>query len=119
MKLYFYRLSQPLGEKPRIEVKECKVEEKPRSYQPIEDVPSFYFGCYITKDEIGNLTGRNSDLLILKEKDTRKVAEIFKDKIHNNIKQYQSRIESLKKEVAKAYDLIDMVDDWRAEHETN
>lgn len=28
MKLYFYHLSQPLGEKPRIEVEECEVEEK-------------------------------------------------------------------------------------------
>lgn len=115
MKLYFYHLSQPLGEKPRIEVEECRVEEKSRSYQPIEDVPSFYFGCYIMKDEIGNLTGKNRDLIIHAEKDNARVAEIFKEELHYNIGQYQNKIESLKKEVAKAYDLIDMVDDWRLE----
>lgn len=119
MKLYFYHLSQPLGEKPRIEVEECRVEEKSRSYQPIEDVPSFYFCCYIMKDETGNLTGKNRDLIILAEKDNAKAAEIFKEKLHDDIKQNQERIESLKKEVAKAYDLIDMVDDWRLENETH
>jgi len=119
MKLYFYHLSKPLGEKPRIEVEECEVEEMRRSYQPIDGLPRFYFGCYVMKDEIGNLTGRNRDTLILTEKDTWKVSEIFKEKLHYEIEQYQNKIESLKKDVAKTYGLIDMVDDWRLENETH
>lgn len=117
MKLYFYHLSQPLGEKSRIEVEECKVEEKPKTYELLDKIPKFYNLPCVIKNEIGKLIDWNRDLIVLTEKDDARVAEIFKDKLHDEIKKNQSRIESLKKDVAKAYDLIDMVDDWRLENE--
>lgn len=117
MKLYFYHLSQPLGEKPRIEVGECEVEEKPKIYRRIGEFPSFYCGTYVKKENIGKLAGYNFNVVVLTKRDNARVAEIFKDRLHYNIKQYQNRIEDLKKEVAKSYDLIDMMDDWRLENE--
>lgn len=119
MKLYFYHLSKPLGEKPRIEVEECEVEEKPKTYRRIGKFPKFYCGHYVKKEDIGKLAGYNFNVVVLTEKDDARVAEAFKDKLHSSIEQYQSGIESLKKEVAKAYDIIDMVDDWRLENETH
>lgn len=119
MKLYFYHLSQPLGEKPRIEVEECEVEEKPKTYELLDKIPNFYNLPCAIKNEIGKLIGWNRNLIVLTEKDSAKAAEIFKDKIHTDIEHYQYRVEGLKKEIAKAYDLIDMVDDWRIENEAD
>lgn len=119
MKLYFYHLSQPLGEKPRIEVEECRVEEKSKTYRRMDKFPEFYCGHYVKKEDIRKLAGYNFNVVVLTERDDAKVAEIFKEKLHYNIGQYQYRIENLKKEIAKAYDLIDMVDDWRLENETH
>lgn len=117
MKLYFYHLSQPLGENPRIEVEECEVEEKSKTYRRMDKFPEFYCGHYVKKEDIGKLAGYNFNVVVLTERDDAKVAEIFKDRLHYDIEQSQNRIESLKKEVAKVYDLIDMVDDWRLENE--
>lgn len=117
MKLYFYHLSQPTGEKTRIEVEECEVEEKAKTYRRVDKFPEFYCGHYVKKENIGKLAGYNFDVVVLTERDDERAAEAFKDELHSNIEQYQRRIESLKKEVAKAYDLIDMVDDWRVENE--
>lgn len=119
MKLYFYHLSQPLGEKPRIENEECEVEEGKRAFDFKGKFSKFYNGCYVVKNDIGKLIGRNRETLILTEKNAEKAAKIFKEKLHDDIEQYQNKIESLKKEVAKAYGLIDMVDDWRLENETH
>lgn len=116
MKLYFYHLSQPLGEKLRIEVEECEVEERPKTYRRIGKFPEFYCGCYVKKEDIGKLAGYNFDVAVLTERDNAKVAEIFKDKIHSDIECAQYKIEKLKEKVANAYDLIDMVDDWRLEN---
>lgn len=115
MKLYFYHLSQPAGEKPRIEVEECEADEKPKTYRDIGKFPKFYCGCYVKKEDIGRLIGYNEDTVVLTERDNAKVAEIFKDKLHEDIEYAQHKIKSLKKEIAKTYDLIDMVDDWRLE----
>lgn len=114
MKLYFYHLSQPLGEKPRIEVEECEVEEKPRTYKAVDKFPRFYIETYVKKENIGKI---NDDTIILSERDSEKVVRIFKEKLYSDIEWNQNRIKDLKKEVAKAYDLIDMIDDWRAENE--
>lgn len=119
MKLYFYHLSQPLGEKPRIEVEECEVEERTKTYRRIGKFPEFYCGHYVKKEKIGKLAGYNFNVVVLTERDNAKVAEIFKDKIHADIEHAQYKIEKLKEKVANAYDLIDMVDDWRLENETN
>lgn len=119
MKLYFYHLAQPLGEKPRIELEECEAEEKPKTYRRIGKFPKFYCGCYVKKEDIGKLAGYNFDVVVLTERDNAKVAEIFKDRLDEDIALSESKIRYEKKRIENAYDLIDMVDDWRLEHETH
>lgn len=101
MKLYFYHLFQPLGEKPRIEVCEYDAES-----ERIANNLSKSFSMMLSKDGV-----------VSREKNFAKVAEIFKERLHAEIKQKQDKIDELKKEVTKAYDIIDMVDDWRLENE--
>lgn len=103
MKLYFYRLYQPLGEKPRIKVVEYEAES--------ERIADYIAGSFFMLF--------SDDGVVLKEKNFEKAAEIFKERFHEDIKRKQEKIDELKKEVAKAYDLIDMVDDWRLENETH
>lgn len=103
MKLYFYRLYQPLGEKPRIEVLEYEAESEAIANQLTKSFSALF----------------SYDGVVLKEKNIANAAEIFKERFHEDIKRNQEKIDELKKEVEKAYDLIDMVDDWRAEHEAN
>lgn len=103
MRLYFYRLYQPLGEKPRIEVLEYEAESETIVNQLTRNFSALF----------------SYDGVVLKEKNFEKAAEIFKERFHEDIKRKQEKIDGLKKEVAKAYDLIDMIDDWRLEHEAN
>ena len=101
MKLYFYHLSQPFREKPRIEVWEYDAGSEGIANQLSESFSILF----------------SNNGVVLREKNFAKVAEIFKERFYGCIKRNQDKIEELKKEVAKAYDLIDMVDDWRAENE--
>lgn len=119
MKLYFYRLSQPLGEKPRIEVEECEVEEKPKTYRRIGKFPEFYCGHYVKKEDIGKPAGYNFDVVVLTERNNAKVVEIFKEKLNEDIALSESKIRYEKKRIENAYDLIDMVDDWGLENEAH
>lgn len=103
MKLYFYHLSQPLGEKPRIVVCEYDAKSERMANNLFKSFSMMF----------------SNDGVVLREKNFAKVAEIFKERLHAEIKQKQDKIDELKKELAKAYDLIDMVDDWRLENETH
>ncbi len=103
MKLYFFHLSKPLGEKPRIEVSEYDAESE-RIINQLSESFSILF---------------SNNGVVLREKNFEKAAEIFKERFHEDIKRKQEKIDELKKEVEKAYDLIDMVDDWRLENETH
>lgn len=116
MKLYFYHLAQPLGEKPRIEVEECEVKEKPKTYRPVGEFPTYYIGCYVLKSDIGTLSG---DTVILTEKHHKIVAKIFIESLYRDIEREREMIEGANKRISKAYGLIDMVDDWRLENEAH
>lgn len=119
MKLYFYRLLRTVGEKPRIVTEEREAEEKPKIYKLIGETPSFYYGNTFKKENIGKLTGYADDVVVLTERDPEIVAQIFKGDIDKTIRREQDEIKVSKKIISKAYDLIDMVDDWRLENETH
>ena len=116
MKLYFYHLSQPLGEKSRIEVEECEVEEKPRTYKAVDKFPRFYIGTYVKKENIGKI---NDDTIILTERDSEKAVLIFKEKLYNDIEWNHNRIKNLRKEIERSYNFLNVVDDWRLDNETH
>lgn len=119
MKLYFYHLSEPLEEKPRIEIEECEAEEKPKTYRRIDKFPKFYCGHYVKKENIGKLSGYNFNVVVLTERDNATAAEIFKEKLNADIALSESKIRYEKKRIENSYDLIDMVDDWRLENGTD
>lgn len=120
MKLYFYHLSQPAGEKPRIEVEECEVEERDIFFKVIGNPPKFYNNLRIMKFEIGcAMEVRKEKVLILRKKNAKKVADIFGDEFALKIRRNIEKICDLKNQNDRLRRMIDMVDDWRLEHEAN
>lgn len=118
MKLYFYHLSQPPGEKPRIEVEECEVEERDIFFKVIGDTPKFYSNRRIMKFEIGNLIEtRKEKVLILRERNVKKAADIFGEEFALKIRRKIEAICDLKNQIERYKRIIDMVDDWRLENE--
>lgn len=109
MKLYFYFL-----ETNKIRFEECEVEEKPKTYKPVEKLPSGYYYCSVRKEEIGKLAGYNSDVVILTEKDTEKVSGIFKEKCSQRIATENSRIAYSESTIKEQNVMLEMIDEWRS-----
>lgn len=80
MKLYFYFL-----ETGKIRCEECEVEEKPKTYKPVDRFPAGYYGCYVKKEDIGELIGYGNDVVVLTENNIQKVADVFRDKMKHKI----------------------------------
>lgn len=107
MKLYFYFL-----ETGKIRCAECEVEEKPKTYKPVNRFPAGYYGCYVKKEDIGQLIGYDGDIVFLTENNIQKVADLFRGKM-------KYRIANAKRDIAFANDTIDrcnetmsMIDEW-------
>lgn len=116
MKLYFYHLSQPLGEKPRIEVEECEVEGRDIFFKILGEPPKFYIQHRIMKFEIGHVMEvRKERVLILNEKNSKKAADLFGEEFSLKIKRNVEKICDLKNQNERYREIIDMVDDWRLE----
>lgn len=108
MKLYFYFL-----ETNKIRVEECEVEEKPKTYKPVDKLPRGYYYCSVKKGDIGTLSGYNNDTIILTENDIEKVAEIFKSKCKRRIERDKRDILSAEASIEEQNRLIGMIEDWR------
>lgn len=109
MKLYFYFL-----ETNKIRCEECEVEEKPKTYKPVDKLPAGYYYCSVKKEEIGKLAGYNSDVVILIEKDTERVSEIFREKCKRRIARENSNITCAEAAIKDQNTMLKMIDDWRA-----
>lgn len=109
MKLYFYFL-----ETNKIRCKECEVEEKPKTYKPVDKFPAGYYYCSVKKEEIGKLAGYNADVVILTEKDTERVSEIFREKCSQRISAEKSRIAYAESAIKEQNIMLKMIDEWRA-----
>ena len=114
MKLYFYFLETPYKREPCIRFEECEVEEKPKTYKPIDKLPKGYYYCSVKKEEIGKLARYNSDVVILTEKDTERVSEIFMEKCNGRIARANSDIESAKSTIKEQNFMLKMIDEWRS-----
>lgn len=109
MKLYFYFL-----ETNKIRCEECEVEEKPKTYKPVEKLPAGYYYCSVKKEEIGRLAGYNSDAVILTEKDAERVSEIFREKCSQRIVAENSRIAYSESAIKEQNSMLEMIDEWRS-----
>ncbi len=99
MKLYFYFLETPYKGKSYIRIEECEVEEKPKTYSPVDEFPNDYYGNYVAKSEVGILSGRRNDKVILTEKNDELVKKLFFDYLNEQIERKQKEIEKLKEKL--------------------
>ena len=107
MKLYFYFL-----ETEKIRSEECEVEEKPKTYKPVNKFPSGYYGCYVKKADIGKLIGYSENVVILTEENIQKAADVFRDKMRCVIARQKQNISSANDSINRCNETLSMIDEW-------
>ena len=107
MKLYFYFL-----ETEKIRSEECEVEEKPKTYKPVNKFPSGYYGCYVKKEDIGKLIGYSENVVILTEENIQKAADVFRDKMRCVIARQKQNISSANDSINRCNETLSMIDEW-------
>lgn len=107
MKLYFYFLRTG-----KIRCAECEVVEKPKTYKPVNKFPSGYYGCYVKKEDIGELIGYNDDIVVLTEKNNQKVADVFRGKMKYRIAREKQNIASANDSINQCNETLSMIDEW-------
>lgn len=115
MKLYFYFLELPYNKEPYIRCEECEVEEKPKTYRPVDRFPKGYYYSTLKKGDIGTPIGYDKRAVALTEKDNAKVADIFKSKFECSINRSVERIKCDEENIEKQKSLIEMVERWKSE----
>lgn len=112
MKLYFCFLETPYREEPYIRFEECEVEEKPKTYKPIDKFPSGYYGCYVRKEDIGRLSGYSKNVVILAENKPEIALELFENRANSVIERHEEEIQEWKSK-------LKAIQEWRAANESN
>lgn len=107
MKLYFYFL-----ETGKIRCEECEVEEKPKTYKPVDRLPEGYYGCYVKKEYIGELIGYSNDVVVLTENNIQKVADVFRNKMKYKIVRAKQDIASANDSINRCNETLSMIDEW-------
>lgn len=115
MKLYFYFLEVPYNKEPYIRCDECEVEEKPKTYKPVDKFPKGYWYSAVKKYDIGKINGYQGNIVVLTEKDNTKVSDIFKSKFEYPINRIIERIKCEEENIKKQKSLIEMVERWKSE----
>ena len=96
MKLYFYILEKPYNKKPFVRFEECEVIEKPKTYKPKDKFPSGVYNCYISKSDIGHVSGYSNDLVVLTEPNAKVAKEIFTKLYESNVRQKEESLAKAK-----------------------
>lgn len=107
MKLYFYFL-----ETKKIRCEECEVEEKPKTYKPVDRFPAGYYGCYVKKEDIGELIGYSNNVVVLTENNIQKVADAFRGKMEYKIARAKQNIASANDSINRCNEALSMIDEW-------
>lgn len=114
MKLYFYFLDTRKDNCIRME--ECEVEEKEKTYRPINKFPCGYYGCYVRKSDIGRLTGLYQNIIILTEEKPERAAEAFICVCHDDISAAERRIKANESDIKESIYTIEKIEKWRSEN---
>ena len=96
MKLYFYILKKPYEGKPFVRFEECEVIEKPKTYYPKDKFPSGVYNCYISKSDIGIVSGYSNNLVVLTEPNARVAKELFTKLYESNVRQKEEYLAEAK-----------------------
>ena len=102
MKLYFYILETPYSQNPFVRFEECEVIEKPKTYKPKDKFPSGVYNCYISKQDIGRISGYSNNLVVLTEPNAKLAKEIF-------TKLYDSNVRQKEESLAKAKSMLNAI----------
>ena len=92
MKLYFYILERPYNENPFVRFEECDVIEKPKTYYPKDKFPRGVYNAYISKSDIGHISGYSSNLVVLTEPNAKLAREIFAKMYESNVRRAQASL---------------------------
>ena len=96
MKLYFYILEKPYNKKPFVRFEECEVIEKPKTYKPKDRFPSGVINCYISKSDIGHVSGYSNNLVVLTEPNAKVAKELFIKIYEHNVRQKEEHLAEAK-----------------------
>lgn len=102
MKLYFYILEKPYNKNPFVRFEECEVIEKPKTYKPKDRFPRGVYNSYISKSDIGHVSGYSNDLVVLTEPNAKVAKEIF-------IKLYESNVRKKEESLARAKTMLNAI----------
>ena len=96
MKLYFYILERPYDKNPFVRFEECEVIEKPKTYYPKDKFPRGVFNCYISKSDIGTVSGYRNNLVVLTEPNSKVAKELFTKIYESNVRQKEEHLTEAK-----------------------
>ena len=96
MKLYFYILERHYNQKPFVRFEECEVIEKPKTYYPKDRFPNGVYNAYISKSDIGHISGYSSNLVVLTEPNAKLAREIFAKMYESNVRRAQASLSEAK-----------------------
>ena len=105
MKLYFYILETPYNKNPFVRFEECEVIEKPKTYKPKDRFPMGVYRCYVSKSDIGAVSGYSNNLVVLTEPNSKVAKELFTELYESNVRQKE---ESLAKEKVMLNAILEM-----------
>ena len=105
MKLYFYILEKTYNKNPFVRFEECDVIEKPKTYYPKDKFPSGVYNRYISKSDIGIVSGYSNNLVVLTEPNARVAKELYTKLYESNVRQKE---ESLAKAKVMLNEILEM-----------
>lgn len=105
MKLYFYILEKPYNKNPFVRFEECEVIEKPKAYYPKYKFPSGVYNSYISKSDIGHISGYSNNIVVLTEPNAKLAKELY-TKLYKSI--VRQKEESLAEAKAKLNSILEM-----------
>ena len=92
MKLYFYILETPYNKNPFVRFEECEVIEKPKTYKPKDRFPMGVYRSYISKSNIGHVSGYSNNLVVLTEPNAKVAKELFMKIYERNVRQKEEHL---------------------------
>ena len=102
MKLYFYILETHYNKNPFVRFEECEVIEKPKTYKPKDRFPNGVYRCYVSKSDIGHVSGYSNNLVVLTEPNAKVAKELF-------MKIYERNVSLEEKSLARAKSMLNAI----------
>ena len=96
MKLYFYILERPYNKNPFVRFEECEVIEKPKTYKPKDRFPMGVYRSYVSKSDIGTVSGYSNNLVVLTEPNAKVAKKLFMKIYERNVRQKEEHLAEAK-----------------------